>query len=100
MLEIGGFQKKFTARVHWGNTVKRKPYPDPVVKALNILKVEPEKAVYVGDDPLDVQCARNAKVTDMLALWANSYLLDELLIFSPTCLLTSPDRVCFLCDKP
>ncbi len=100
MLEISGFQKKFAARIHWGHTVKKKPYCDPVVKALNILKVEPGKAVYVGDDPLDIQCAKNSNVTDILALWANNYFLDELLVFSPTYLLTSPDRVCFLYDKP
>jgi len=95
MVEISGLEKRFTVRIHWGNTVNKKPHPEPMVKALNILKIEPEEAVYIGDDPLDIECARNAKVTDMLALWANSYLLDELLMFSPTYLLTSPDRVCF-----
>ena len=96
MLRVSGLENRFTAMIHWGDTVRRKPYAEPIVKALNILKVKPEEAIYVGDDLLDIECARNAKVTDMLALWASSYLLDELLTFNPTYLLTSPDRICFL----
>lgn len=93
MLEVGGFQDKFATRIDWGDTANRKPHPEPLMKALSTLQVQPRDAVYIGDDPLDIQCARNAAVTDMVALWATSYLLDELLIANPTYLLTAPDRI-------
>lgn len=39
-----------------------KPHPEPLLKALAILRVTPSEAIYVGDMPEDVLAARAAKV--------------------------------------
>ena len=49
--------------------VKRKPAPDMVHMALDILGVEKEHAVYVGDSDVDLQTARNAGLDCICVTW-------------------------------
>ncbi|MBQ6655629.1 MAG: HAD family hydrolase [Erysipelotrichaceae bacterium] len=49
--------------------VKRKPDPQSVLEALQLLNVRPEDAVYVGDSEVDVATARNAGVTSVAVSW-------------------------------
>ena len=44
------------------STPRRKPHPDPVHRALELLEVAPSEAVIVGDSPHDVQAGREAGV--------------------------------------
>ena len=39
-----------------------KPHPEPLLKALEKLKVEPEESIYVGDNDVDVRAAKAANV--------------------------------------
>ena len=51
-----------------GDTCPRpKPYPDPLLHALRKLGVPPANALYVGDDPRDVQAARAAGMPVLVA---------------------------------
>lgn len=44
-----------------GDTLaKRKPHPDPLLLASDIIKVAPENCVYVGDDPRDIYAGNSA----------------------------------------
>jgi pyrophosphatase PpaX len=52
----------FAARICHQDSVRRKPHPEPLLKALGQMKVEPRAAVYVGDAPEDIQMARRAGV--------------------------------------
>lgn len=70
-------------------TKKHKPYPDPLLKALETLNVDKEKACYVGDAIDDMRCAVNAHIGMILIDRDNSQneapypkikTLDELLI--------------------
>lgn len=52
----------FTARVCSGDTVRKKPHPEPLRLALRQMELEPSVCVYVGDAPQDVEMARRAGV--------------------------------------
>ena len=52
----------FEARIGPEDVVHPKPHPEPLLKALDHLNLEPGVAVYLGDTPLDVQAARAAGI--------------------------------------
>jgi HAD superfamily hydrolase (TIGR01509 family) len=57
-----GFTDDFSACVYSEDTLRKKPYPDPLQLALKRLRATPEECVYVGDAPQDVEMARRAGV--------------------------------------
>jgi HAD superfamily hydrolase (TIGR01549 family) len=61
-LEALGLAGLFGAVVCGGDTVRRKPDPEPLNVALQRLALGPAEAVYVGDSPEDVHMARAAGV--------------------------------------
>ena len=42
------------------STARRKPHPEPVLKALELLEVAAEEAMIVGDSPHDIEAGRQA----------------------------------------
>ncbi len=54
--------KLFTARVCSGDTLRKKPHPEPLRLALRQMKLDPSACVYVGDASQDVEMARRAGV--------------------------------------
>ncbi len=65
-LEDAGILNEFEyvdGRPHPFNPDLIKPNPYPLIKALNILKVQPDLCWYVGDDVLDMLAANAAHVT-------------------------------------
>jgi HAD superfamily hydrolase (TIGR01509 family) len=52
----------FAARVCSGDTVHKKPHPEPLRLALRQMELHPSACVYVGDAPQDVEMARRAGV--------------------------------------
>ena len=62
-MKNSGFDLKlFDAIVTGDDTKNHKPNPDPILRAVKLLKVKPEETVYVGDSLIDLEAARNAKV--------------------------------------
>lgn len=55
--------------VGYHDTARRKPFPDPVIKALTMGKCSREEAVHVGDLPRDTEAAKAAGVVAIGALW-------------------------------
>lgn len=49
--------------------VKRKPAPDSVLAVLEVLKIEKEQAVYIGDSEVDIATAKNAEMTEIAVTW-------------------------------
>jgi len=49
--------------------ISRKPSPDSVNEALNLLGVDKEHAVYVGDSDVDIMTAENANVRCVSVTW-------------------------------
>jgi HAD superfamily hydrolase (TIGR01549 family) len=52
----------FAARVCSGDTLRKKPHPEPLRLALRQMQLDPRACVYVGDAPQDVEMARRAGV--------------------------------------
>ena len=61
------------------NVKRRKPHPEPVLKACRKLKVKPEDCIFFGDHPFDMQAAKAAGCTavGVLAGWGNRTNLKE-----------------------
>ena len=49
--------------------VRRKPYPDSVNKVLEVLGIERENAVYIGDSDVDIKTAENADMMCISVTW-------------------------------
>ncbi|SRR5712691_4154705 len=52
----------FSARVCSGDTLRKKPHPEPLRLALRQMELRPSACVYVGDAPQDVEMAGRAGV--------------------------------------
>jgi len=52
----------FLARVCSGDTLYKKPHPEPLRLALRQMALDPAACVYVGDAPQDIEMARRAGV--------------------------------------
>ncbi len=53
-----------------GDTLKlRKPYPDPLIYAAELLKIMPQKCCYIGDAQRDIEAAKAANMFSIGALY-------------------------------
>lgn len=63
------FAELVTSAVGESETVRRKPNPDGVLRALKDMGSRPEEAVYVGDSEVDWETAHNAGLRCALVCW-------------------------------
>lgn len=49
--------------------VRKKPAPDSVLKAMEILGAKPENTLYVGDSDVDIQTAKNSNLKSVGVTW-------------------------------
>ncbi|MDK2926981.1 MAG: pyrophosphatase PpaX [Bacillota bacterium] len=96
-LKLFGLDAYMDAVITPEDTVRHKPEPEPVLKALELLGARPHCALMVGDSPMDLACARAAGSRTAAALWSAlprelllaekpDFLLDELLDLLDICL--------------
>lgn len=74
------FQGKFEYVVGERKDIRRKPYPDSVLKVLDKLQVKKENAVYVGDSEVDIETAKNAGIDMICVEWGfrdKAYLIKQ-----------------------
>ena len=64
-----GIEPLFDAIVCAEDTARNKPYPDPLLRAAELLALAPAAAVYVGDSPYDLQAARAAGMRSVAVGW-------------------------------
>ena len=79
-LEISGVGSLFDHVRFLDNRRPYKPNPKGLRQVLDALATEPCDAMYVGDSPVDIQCARNCGMAGTAALWGTlnrDALLDE-----------------------
>ena len=59
--------------------VRKKPTPDSVLKAMEILGAKPENTLYVGDSDVDIQTAKNTNLKSVGVTWGfrDRELLEE-----------------------
>jgi HAD superfamily hydrolase (TIGR01509 family) len=58
----------FAARVCGGDTLRKKPHPEPLRLALRYMELEARNCLYVGDAPEDIEMARRAGVRAIAVL--------------------------------
>lgn len=68
-LVLVGLEKLIPTIVGAESCVNHKPHREPVDRALAILGVAPENALFVGDSPHDVESGRAAGVTTVAVTW-------------------------------
>lgn len=63
------FDWKGIQTVCYHDTSRHKPDPEPLLRGLQILGVEAQHAISIGDDPIDTAAARRAGIFSVGALW-------------------------------
>ncbi|AYE34257.1 HAD family hydrolase [Clostridium septicum] len=71
------------------DTLKHKPDGEPMEKYLKIANAKKEETIYIGDSIYDMQCAKNAEVDSILALWGR----EDLDTLKATYKLNSPKDI-------
>lgn len=78
--DLTGIGSLFSAVVCADDTLRNKPFPDPILHCLEMLAASPEEAVYIGDSPFDVRAAKAAGVPALAVGWGvfdQGTLVDE-----------------------
>lgn len=71
-LELFDLLKYFNKVIACEDTIKHKPEPDPILKALSELNAKPEMALMVGDSEYDIKCAKNAGIRSVFVSWSEA----------------------------
>lgn len=58
--QLTPLQQFFSVTVSFEDTEKHKPYPDPILHAINQLRVSPQETLYIGDQESDFLAAHAA----------------------------------------
>lgn len=72
-----GWQSRCAILLGGDSLPRKKPDPDQLLHACNVLSVDPEHVVYIGDDERDVQAANAANMRSIGALWGYRPLDDD-----------------------
>ena len=97
-LSVGGYDGLFELLIGADDVENPKPHPEPVLKALAGLGVEPAEAVFVGDSPHDMASGRAAGVRTAVATWG-PFLREALEPHEPDFWLESPAGILNLIEK-
>lgn len=81
-LKTVGLDGMFDCLIGYESVENHKPSPDGLLKALEILNVKPEEAIYIGDHENDIKAAKKAQMLSCGVTY--SHRLEELLFESPT----------------
>jgi HAD superfamily hydrolase (TIGR01509 family) len=84
--------RHFSARVCSGDTLRKKPHPEPLRLALRQMDLDSVTCVYVGDAPQDVEMARRAGVRAIGVLGPFS-TEKRLRASKPVCILASIEEL-------
>ena len=68
----------FDAVVASDDVARNKPYPDGILRALELLEASPDEAAYVGDLPWDVEAAKRAGVHAVAVGWGGIHPRETL----------------------
>ena len=86
------FRDFISIAVGESETVRRKPHPDAVLRAMHDLGGTPQRTLYVGDSEVDIETARRAQVPCVSVTWG---FRDEdyLRSLAPDCLIHRPEEL-------
>lgn len=66
-----GLSDYFDTIISVEDCARPKPFPDPMLRYLEITGVGADEVLYIGDSIYDIQCAKEAKVDSGLAIWGS-----------------------------
>ena len=69
VLDNFGFCKLFDLVLGCDSLTHSKPHPEPILKALEMLKVNAQETIYIGDHLNDITAANAAHVDSAIAMW-------------------------------
>lgn len=72
--------------------VRRKPCPDSVFAAMEFLKADKEKTIYIGDSDVDIETARNSGIPCIAVTWGfrDKEVLESL---NPEYIIDKPSQI-------
>lgn len=88
-LSVCGIGAAFEIVVGANCVVRHKPDPAPILHALDRMGLTPERAIYIGDSPFDMEAGRRAGCQTAAVLWG-PFTHDELAPTEPTYVLREP----------
>lgn len=68
-LKLCGLEDYFQVVIALEDTEHHKPHPEPILKALEILELEKNQVIMVGDSTYDIRCAKNAGIRCAAVSW-------------------------------
>ena len=68
-VEIIGLSALVDALVDCEATLRRKPFADPALKAMELLQAGPEESLFVGDSVHDILCGHHAGIPACAVTW-------------------------------
>ncbi|MBV6522262.1 MAG: Pyrophosphatase PpaX [Gemmatimonadaceae bacterium] len=78
-------------------TSRHKPHPEPVLHAMERLRSTPQRSVFIGDSPYDVQAGNAAGVATVAVTWG-AFRRDTLAAAGPSYVLERPHDIPLLID--
>jgi pyrophosphatase PpaX len=84
-------ERFFDVVVTSGDTQRHKPYPDPVLLALEQLDARADDAAFVGDSPFDVCAGKAAGVFTVAVSWGGLHNEDRLVEAGADVVVHSPE---------
>jgi len=75
LLDKLGLRKRSACVVSGDTTARRKPHPDPLLHACEVLKQSPKRVVYIGDAERDIKAGNSAGMPTLVATFG--YLSEQ-----------------------
>lgn len=83
----------FDVLVTSDDTDRHKPFPDPILRALDVLGASSADSAYVGDSPFDVRAAKAAGVLAVAVSWGGIHTRERLEAEAPDALVDTPEEL-------
>lgn len=98
-MKITGIDRFIEVTVAAEDVTRAKPDPEPVYKALDLLRAAPGETVYIGDSWYDIQAGRQAGVTTIGVTWGMA-TREQLAAHAPDLVVDSWDECLAALRKP
>jgi phosphoglycolate phosphatase-like HAD superfamily hydrolase len=78
--------------VDYFTTTQKKPHPDPMIKALELLKLAKHEVISFGDRAIDIKSSNAAGIRSVACTWGTCEM-DELLQSRPSFIISNPTDI-------
>ena len=88
-----GIENYFSLIVTADDSPFVKPDKRAVLSVLEKANKSPENAVLIGDSHFDIECAKNANITGIHAVWGRQFTAQEILKTGATFVAETPEKI-------